>query len=473
MAASALTLTIVQCLLLMNKVASITVLAEARSPLMRHQDGHGDRAGNLDFSMDSHGRMQVKAQQHNMHRFTRTESKDAPDAESTTGKLKSMYPFYHTTDEIRAEAKRLSGSCGGFLNMTTLHDGDVDLDVITVRKASAKPVNRVFILFGEHSRELISPESGLHFLKGLCGEVKLTTLPELLQGGGSTDGYRNDVLEKNAFQFVLNANPRSRRKVESGDFCLRANPNGVDLNRNWDEEWQGTPASSAGDTSPGPKPFSEPETRILKRLVTEYSPTTFLTVHSGTRGMYMPWAYDMHHLAKYNEPSMMEILKKLDKDHCQCPFGAAGKEVGYPCPGTCLDYAYGKLNTPFVFAFEIYVNSAADDDLKERWEHSMNNGGAALIEQGHHLGHSHFRGVFGEYTSDFVQMSSKVKNDVEAEKEHDACMSMFNPSTEDDYNKTVQNWADVYLQMSLLVTKKLEEQSEVIGSMTPAASNVS
>jgi len=34
--------------------------------------------------------------------------------------------------------------------------------------------------------------------------------------------------------------------------------------------------------------------------------------------------------------------------------GAAGKEVGYLCPGTCLDYAYDKVNVPYSFAWEIY-----------------------------------------------------------------------------------------------------------------------
>eukprot|EP00401_Gymnodinium_catenatum_P022427 CAMPEP_0117591696 /NCGR_PEP_ID=MMETSP0784-20121206/71679_1 /TAXON_ID=39447 /ORGANISM="" /LENGTH=86 /DNA_ID=CAMNT_0005393453 /DNA_START=9 /DNA_END=265 /DNA_ORIENTATION=+ len=82
------------------------------------------------------------------------------------------------------------------------------------------------------------------------------------------------------------------------------------------------------DTNPGPKPFSEPETRTFKELVQNFKPTTFLTVHSGTKGMYMPWAYDMEHLANRNEPEMMDILTKLDQDHCECPFGAAGREVG-------------------------------------------------------------------------------------------------------------------------------------------------
>lgn len=50
----------------------------------------------------------------------------------------------------------------------------------------------------------------------------------------------------------------------------------------------------------------------------------------------------------------MSILSDLNPKYCQCSAGAAGKEVGYLCPGTCLDYAYDKLKVPYVFAWEIY-----------------------------------------------------------------------------------------------------------------------
>ena len=69
----------------------------------------------------------------------------------------------------------------------------------------------------------------------------------------------------------------------------------------------------------------------------------------------MPWAYDMEHLAQRNNKAMMSMLRDLDEEYCQCPFGAAGREVGYSCPGTCLDYVYDELNTSYAFAFEIYV----------------------------------------------------------------------------------------------------------------------
>ena len=36
---------------------------------------------------------------------------------------------------------------------------------------------------------------------------------------------------------VVNGNPNSREKVENGNYCLRVNKNGVDLNRNWNSYW--------------------------------------------------------------------------------------------------------------------------------------------------------------------------------------------------------------------------------------------
>merc|ERR1719428_1309955 len=243
-----------------------------------------------------------------------------------------MFPFFHTTSDIQHELKQLATHCPGMSLRTEsrgslLSAGSTDIDVITFKSKSSKPHNRMFMLFGEHARELISPETGLHFIKTLCGETDLSSRAA-------------DALADTEFQIIINGNPASRSKVEQGDFCLRVNPDGVDLNRNWDEEWQASPDLAPADTNPGPAPFSEPETRVFKKLVSEYRPTNFLTIHSGTRGMYMPWAYDMEHLAKRNQPEMMNILRKLDTDHCECPFGAAGKEVGYSCPGTCLDWVY-------------------------------------------------------------------------------------------------------------------------------------
>jgi len=361
--------------------------------------------------------------------------------QNTLKKIQTMHPYYHTSEQIHKKAELLSKDCGGAMKMETMSDGGVDIDVVHVRAPKSNPVNKVFILFGEHSRELISPESAIRMMELLCGKATID---------GDKGDMISNVLLDSEFQLVLNGNPKSRSKVEDGEFCLRTNPSGVDLNRNWDERWEED--NGMDQTNPGPRPFSEPETRIFRKLVERYQPTTFLTVHSGTRGLYMPWAYDMHHTAKFNAPLMLEILKDLDKNHCQCPFGAAGKEVGYPCPGTCLDWVYSKIKTPFVFAFEIYTDEGRNGDLKRRWD-ELSKDGLKLLQEGSHLGHEHFGELFSDFTSDFVQRRHQKE---EAEKTQDACFSMFNPDSEIVYNETVQNWAVTYLEMATKVATDLK-----------------
>jgi len=295
------------------------------------------------------------------------------------------------------------------------------------------------------------------------------TEKELADKVSEASSLQANILADNEFQIVLNGNPHSRTRVEEGEFCLRTNPNGVDLNRNWDEMW-GAGDNDMSDTNAGPRPFSEPETRIFKKLVEEFEPTTFLTVHSGTRGLYMPWAYDMEHTASYNAPLMLNVLKDLDKAHCQCPYGAAGREVGYPCPGTCLDWVYSKLKTPYVFAFEIYTSPDRDDELKARWDEKKTTGGLNLLQSGGHLGHEHFQGLFDSFASDFVQ--TRTGDAIQSVKRtEEECFSQFNPETEEGYNETVQNWAVAYLEMAAMIAEQLKKDPSILQEMNKGANN--
>ena len=88
--------------------------------------------------------------------------------------LKQKIPFYHTSDEIHQEAKHLAKNSQGMASVRTLNAGDVAIDVVRVRaQQTVPPTNRAFLLFGEHSRELISPESGLRLLQVICGKVEI------------------------------------------------------------------------------------------------------------------------------------------------------------------------------------------------------------------------------------------------------------------------------------------------------------
>jgi len=404
------------------------------------------------------------------------------EASSKKGRnLVSEYGFYHTTDQIHEELKALSHSCPE-LSMKTesrpspSSDSDdlvVLIDFIRIKRKGKEPAqNRAFFLFGEHARELISPESALHFIRTLCGKEK---------------DLRNEasaLLDTTEFLIVANANPISRKKVEEGEYCLRGNEREVDLNRNWDEEWQPDDGSAmSAETNPGPSPFSEVETQILRDAVDDFRPSLFLTIHSGTLGMYMPWAYSRSEAVR-NQAGMLDVLQDLDDKYCQCPFGAAGKEVGYNCPGTCLDYVYDKLKTPFAFAFEIYAQPSSEDDLKERWRELKSESPNEALNQ---LGDERFSSLFSHHQSDFVLLSSSTKKQhmkmqagnreelqsqskssvaIRAHRkegkldlsEPSECFSFFNPQSETELAESLQKWTQAYLRMTSLVAARLKKK---------------
>lgn len=367
----------------------------------------------------------------------------------TPSALTMEYPYYHTSDELLSKVTKLADSCSGAtLTLSKESRNGTAIDVVRIKNKQANVVNKMFVLFGEHSRELISPESGLVFMEMLCGQADSV---------GNVEAH--EVLKHSEFLIVLNGNPNSRRKVEQGEFCLRVNENGVDLNRNWAYKWQEPGPMDVADTYPGPQPFSEPETQIFKDLLEDYKPDTFLTIHSGTFGMYMPWAYDTVHLGTVNQKPMLEILEDIDDRHCQCPFGAAGKEVGYACPGTCLDYAYDVVKTPFVFAFEIYTSPEYELQLKGHWDETQRTGGSTLIKKGEHLAHPHFLDLFRKHKSDFVHVGPTKTPSLRASAavdELDTCFRMFNPASEEEFMATTATWASVYMEVAASVTEKLQ-----------------
>ena len=84
--------------------------------------------------------------------------------------------------------------------------------MISIKDPQQNYTKKAFFLFGEHAREMISPETGLLFLKQICNS-------------------KSRILEKYEIQIVLNANPISREKVEGGEYCLRVNENGNEMSQ--------------------------------------------------------------------------------------------------------------------------------------------------------------------------------------------------------------------------------------------------
>ena len=66
----------------------------------------------------------------------------------------------------------------------------------------------------------------------------------------------------------------------------RFNGNGVDLNRNWECNWQETAVWGQREVDAGKRPFSEPETQALRRFFLGQNVNTVIFWHSKANGVY-------------------------------------------------------------------------------------------------------------------------------------------------------------------------------------------
>jgi len=260
-------------------------------------------------------------------------------------------PWYHSADDIKATVGSLAENCkNAKLTKSTIKSDDgVALDVVRIGRGEPADKMKAMMFFGVHSREIFGTETGLEFMKTLCGD-------------GEHKEWASKLLDSVQFTIVPNANPIGRQEVEKGDFCKRTNEHGVDLNRNWGFDGHSGPEDPQAENNPGPHSFSEPESVLLKNLVDKEKPTMFLDIHTGSYLLGTPWTYDPHKVPK-DQPAMLEMLDKISTKYCQgnCPFGNAAELVGYPAPGTDMDYVKAKAETPFVFTWEIYVGQSMRD----------------------------------------------------------------------------------------------------------------
>ena len=389
---------------------------------------------------------------------------------------KFLNNLYHSSQEIFQELDLLaSTSCSSIMTRGTVSNSNQDIVYYTISSITPSTPNinkkKAVMIFGEHSRELITPEQALFLINVLCKVEKI---------------YDSDTVNKilNDVEFVIVpiVNVYGRGLVQNGDFCERTNENGVDLNRNWDSHWQYAAEHNA--QFPGEAPFSEWQTRALRDLLGKIEPEIFITTHAGTLGMYTPFAYKKF---KYTDLStedskklstMLKIIKKVNSKYCNCKAGSIGNDLWYLCPGTCLDYAYEKLQIKYSFAFEIYdgittnenflkiINdpnlktfnySEFRDEIKFDLEFitfksflqtgittkvgflkNKNNALEAINEKLSYHKDLNFK------DSCFAQM--EIKN-----TSQESCNKQMNPLTELHYRNTLINWVNVYFETFALI----------------------
>jgi hypothetical protein len=384
---------------------------------------------------------------------------------------KYFHNIYHTNAEILSKLENLSNtSCKGILikKTSSIEKNELQYYYLTSPKATGRKQN-VYILFGEHSRELISPELGLFMIEALCGQHNIY------------DKFTvNTILEQNNFLIFPIVNVPGKLAVEKGDFCKRTNENGVDLNRNWNSHFK---ASSTDDPDQysGDHAFSEWQTQILRKVLIEFKAKVFISIHSGALGMYSPPAYkiiDMKQMTDekfQNVKKLVKVLNILNEKYCNCKAGPAANELWYVCPGNCLDYAFEKEAVPYSFAFEIFTNQKKNKFFND----IINSDNPTIFNYKEFISKftsNDISSLFlqkssSKLRSNFLQIDSlveeKIKNHSHSHENaefscfaqtstgyprtKEFCLHQFNPLTQHHLDNTVINWTNVIFELSSLI----------------------
>lgn len=394
--------------------------------------------------------------------------------------MKYYHNIYHTTEEIFSRLDSLADStCNNILQKKTFSVGSNEMKYYFLSSPSKTNKQNVYILFGEHSRELISPELALFFMETLCGEGYLYDKNTVVK-----------ILEQNNFLIFPIVNVPGKLEVEKGNFCKRTNENGVDLNRNWDSHFNNQ--NDDPDQNSGKHPFSEWQTQVLRKVLIDFKPKVFISIHSGALGLYTPPAYKIVDMKTMNDEkfkhikNLIKILNILNDKYCNCKAGPAANELWYVCPGNCLDYAYEKVTIPYSFAFEIFTNQEKNkyfNDIINSENPTIFNYEKFIKDfESNQIASLFIQKSSSKLRSNFLQIDSlaeeKIKNHSHSHENSEFscfaqtstkyprtkefCMNQFNPLTQRHKDNTVINWTNVIFELTSLtyqLDKKLTHKN--------------
>jgi hypothetical protein len=248
--------------------------------------------------------------------------------------------------------------------------------------------------------------------------------------------------------------------VEDGEYCFRTNLNGVDINRNYGFHWKASSFETiSGPSSHGSKPFSEPETRIIAKLLNESRPELFVDVHSGANALLRPFGYAWRDIPDEPQRKLLDaVSQEIKEKHCpSCSVGAAAQDLGYTMDGASVDYVHS-LGVRFSFIWEIYDSTQTITSLvatdSARHTAKMRN---CRNQSSFAPAVSSFlsRPRSPESTLACADPELRALKFMDTEAERRTCLTEFNPETEAELKAHVARWSAALLTVSSSVQARL------------------
>lgn len=286
-------------------------------------------------------------------------------------------PCYRTVDETFADVEDLVSR---YPNLTEwidigdsweMHSGwepGFEGDNLMVLKLTNRHTSGVGTPAAPDSKPTLFVQGSIH-ARECPGPELLTRFAEDLLAGYDTDADSTWLLDEHEIHLLLFLNPDGRRRAEMGAYwrknannnhCTGTDDRGVDLNRNFEFQWNCCGQSSDQEceqTYHGTGGASEPETRAVQNYLRSIFPDqwtpeprndstgVYIDIHSYGREIYWPWLHTL--AAAPNRSSLTTLGRKLAYFNGYDPISAVGS-----LDGGAIDFSYGDLGVAS-FLFEL------------------------------------------------------------------------------------------------------------------------
>ncbi len=278
------------------------------------------------------------------------------EAKSEGAARGDWYTAYHTFEEIHA---RLDGLIAMYPDHVHAADAGASLegrDIRGVRIGTGEAGSKPALLFNgcQHAREwvatMVPTYAADELAAGYGSDARITALLQLV------DVYIIPVVNPDGYYYTYaSGGDRFWRKNRrnNGTGCY-----GVDLNRNWGVDWNGSESTSentCSDIYVGSGPFSEPESAAMRDFIlARPNIVGHIDFHSYAEVILQPWAY-----TNVLPPDHDEI-DALGEDMSQAILGVhgtyyphgGGDDLLYLASGVFPDWTYGETGA-FGYTIEL------------------------------------------------------------------------------------------------------------------------
>ncbi|KAI5642824.1 zinc carboxypeptidase domain-containing protein [Phthorimaea operculella] len=206
----------------------------------------------------------------------------------------------------------------------------------------------IFIESGIHSREWITMTAACYIIN----ELLTSTDEDVRAAAREFDWYIFPVTNPDGYAWT-HSDFRMWRKNRRPF----GNNYGVDLNRNWNNNWLAVGASTnpASNNYAGPGPFSEPETRTLSEYIRSVGPIDlYLSFHSSGQLLLLPFGNTTTPLANYYDAMNIgrRAMGALSVRYgTQYTTGNIAEAI-YLAAGTSIDWVKEALQVPLTYCYE-------------------------------------------------------------------------------------------------------------------------